>query len=35
MIADAIETLVNKPGFVIHVHPGKGEYIRNRGRDMQ
>ena len=27
MIADAIESLVNKPGFVIEVHPGKGDYF--------
>ena len=27
MIADAIETLVNKPDFKIHVFPGKGEYF--------
>ena len=27
MIADAIETLVNKPHFKIHVFPGKGEYF--------
>jgi hypothetical protein len=27
MIADAIETLVNKPDFKIHLFPGKGEYF--------
>ena len=27
MIADAIETLVNKPDFKIHVFPGKGQYF--------
>jgi hypothetical protein len=27
MIADAIETLVNKPDFKIHVFPGKGGYF--------
>ena len=27
MIADAIETLVNKPGFKVQVFPGKGEYF--------
>jgi predicted RNase H-like HicB family nuclease len=27
MIADAIETLVNKPGFKIHLFPGKGDYF--------
>ena len=27
MIADAIEVLVNKPGFEIRVFPGKGEYF--------
>jgi hypothetical protein len=27
MIADAIESLVNKPGFAIKVHPGKGDYF--------
>ena len=27
MIADAIESLVNKPGFVVQVFPGKGEYF--------
>ena len=27
MISDAIEMLVNKPGFEIHLFPGKGEYF--------
>lgn len=27
MISDAIETLVNKPGFKIRLFPGKGEYF--------
>jgi hypothetical protein len=27
MIADAIETLVNKPGFRVHVFPGTGEHL--------
>lgn len=27
MISDAIETLVNKPGFKIHLFPGKGDYF--------
>lgn len=27
MIADAIEVLVNKPGFEVRVSPGKGEYF--------
>jgi len=27
MIADAIEVLVNKPGFEVRVFPGKGEYF--------
>lgn len=27
MIADAIEMLVDKPGFKIHLFPGKGEYF--------
>lgn len=27
MIANAIESLVNKPGFVIETHPGKGDYF--------
>lgn len=27
MIADAIESLANKEGFSIEVHPGKGEYF--------
>jgi hypothetical protein len=27
MIADAIESLVNKPWFAIKVHPGKGDYF--------
>jgi hypothetical protein len=27
MISDAIETLANKPGFKIHLFPGKGEYF--------
>ncbi len=27
MIADAIEVLVNKPGFNVDVYPGKGEYF--------
>lgn len=27
MISDAIEALVNKPGFKICLFPGKGEYI--------
>jgi predicted RNase H-like HicB family nuclease len=27
MIADAIETLVNKEGFTVNVYPGEGEYF--------
>jgi len=27
MISDAIETLVNKPDFKIHLFPGKGDYF--------
>lgn len=27
MIADAIEVLVSKPGFRVHVYPGKGDYF--------
>ena len=27
MISDAIETLVNEPGFKIHLFPGKGDYF--------
>ena len=27
MIADAVESLVNRPGFKLDVHPGGGEYF--------
>lgn len=34
MIADAIESLVNKEGFNIQVHPGKGEYFEVGASDQ-
>ena len=33
MIADAIEALIDKPGFKIHVYPGKGEYFEIGAND--
>jgi len=34
MIADAIESLVNKKGFKIEVFPGKGSYFELSSRDL-
>ena len=34
MIADAVEALVNKPGFSITVHPGDGEYFEAGSEDQ-
>ncbi len=34
MIADAIEALVNKPGFSVAVHPGDGEYFEVGSEDQ-
>lgn len=34
MIADAIESLVNREGFNIQVHPGKGEYFEVGASDQ-
>lgn len=33
MIADAIEALVNKPGFTVQVFPGEGEYFEVGAND--
>jgi hypothetical protein len=33
MIADAVETLVDKPGFTLEVHPGAGGYLEVGSRD--
>jgi DNA-binding transcriptional regulator YiaG len=34
MIADAIETLVNKPGFRVDVFPGEGDYFELGANDQ-
>ena len=34
MIADAIESLVNKKGFKIEVYPGKGDYFELGSPDL-
>jgi len=34
MIADAIESLVNKEGFKVDVYPGKGEYFEVYSQDL-
>jgi predicted transcriptional regulator len=34
MIADAIESLVNKEGFKVEVYPGKGEYFEVYSQDL-
>ena len=34
MIADAIESLVNKEGFVIDLYPGKGQYFELSSTDL-
>ena len=34
MIADAIEALVDKPGFKVDVHPGKGDYFEVGAKDQ-
>ena len=34
MMADAIESLVDKEGFEVEVHPGKGDYFEVSGEDQ-
>ena len=34
MVADAIETLVNKPDFTVQVFPGKGEHFEVGAKDQ-
>lgn len=34
MIADAIESLANRPGFKVAVHPGSGEYFEVGADDL-
>ena len=35
MVADLVETLVNRPGFVVHVHPGKHEAFEVSAADTR
>src|SRR5437660_1389638 len=35
MVADLLETLVDRPGFTVHVHPGQGDHFEVRASDMR
>ena len=35
MVADLLETLVDRPGFTVHVHPGEGDYFEVNASDMR
>ena len=35
MVADLLETLVHRPGFTVHVHPGEGDYFEVSASDMR
>jgi hypothetical protein len=35
MVADLLETLVDRPGFMVYVHPGKGDHFEVSVSDMR
>ena len=35
MVADLLETLVDRPGFTVHVHPGKDNHFEVSASDMR
>jgi hypothetical protein len=35
MVADLLETLVDRPGFTVHVHPGESDYFEVSASDMR